>query len=88
MAKGYWLVSADIIDPSAVELYLTESDRAFRKFGGQLLVRDGNPERVEGAGRSNFLVVEFKDHTTARNATTRLNMAPRGTLRRTRYYST
>jgi ABC-type polysaccharide/polyol phosphate export permease/uncharacterized protein (DUF1330 family) len=65
MAKGYWLVAADIVDPSAVELYLTESDRAFRKFGGQLLVRDGNPERVEGAGRSNFLVVEFKDHTTA-----------------------
>ena len=66
MAKGYWLVSADIIDPSAVELYLTESDRAFRKFGGHLLVRGGKPDTVEGRGRSQFLVVEFKDYTTAR----------------------
>ena len=66
MAKGYWLVSADIIDPSGVELYLTESDRAFRKFGGQLLIRGGSPETVEGAGRSQFLVVEFKDYTSAR----------------------
>jgi ABC-2 type transport system permease protein len=66
MTKGYWLVSADIIDPSGVELYLTESDRAFRKFGGQLLVRGGSPETVEGAGRSQFLVVEFKDYISAR----------------------
>jgi ABC-type polysaccharide/polyol phosphate export permease/uncharacterized protein (DUF1330 family) len=66
MAKGYWLVAADIVHPSAVELYLTESDRAFRKFGGQLLVRGGSPETVEGAGRSQFLVVEFKDYTSAR----------------------
>ena len=66
MAKGYWLIAADIIDPSAVELYLTESDRAFRKFGGQLLVRGGSPETVEGTGRSQFLVVEFNDYTSAR----------------------
>jgi ABC-type polysaccharide/polyol phosphate export permease/uncharacterized protein (DUF1330 family) len=66
MAKGYWLVAADIIDPSAVELYLTESGRAFCKFGGQLLVRGGSPEAVEGTGRSQFLVVEFKDYASAR----------------------
>jgi ABC-type polysaccharide/polyol phosphate export permease/uncharacterized protein (DUF1330 family) len=65
MAKGYWLIAADIIDPSAVELYLTESDRAFRKFGGQLLVRGGKPETVEGTARSQFGVVEFKDYITA-----------------------
>jgi ABC-type polysaccharide/polyol phosphate export permease/uncharacterized protein (DUF1330 family) len=65
MIKGYWLVSADIIDPAGVELYLTESDQAFRKFGAHLLVRGGNSETVEGMGRSQFLVAEFKDYTTA-----------------------
>ena len=66
MPKGYWLVALDIIDPSAVELYLTESGRAFCKFGGHLLVRGGSPETVEGTGRSQFLVVEFKDYASAR----------------------
>ena len=65
MAKGYWLVALDIIDPSAVELYLTEADRAFRKFGGQLLVEGGKPEKVEGTARFQFGVIEFKDYITA-----------------------
>jgi len=65
MAKGYWLVALDIIDPSAVELYLTEANRAFRKFGGQLLVEGGKPEKVEGTARFQFGVIEFKDYITA-----------------------
>src|SRR6516165_144883 len=65
MAKGYWLVALDIIDPSAVELYLTETDRALRKFGGQLLVEGGKPEMVEGTARFQFGVIEFKDYLTA-----------------------
>src|SRR6516165_8188744 len=65
MAKGYWLVALDIIDPSAVELYLTEADRVFRKFGGQLLVEGGKPEMVEGTVRYQFGVIEFKDYSTA-----------------------
>src|SRR6516164_3461573 len=65
MAKGYWLFALDIIDPSAVELYVTETGRAFRKFGGQLLVSGGKPETVEGTARSQFGVVEFKDYITA-----------------------
>ena len=65
MPKGYWLVALDIIDHSAVELYLTEADRAFRKFGGQLLVEGGKPEMVEGTARCQFGVIEFKDYPTA-----------------------
>jgi uncharacterized protein (DUF1330 family) len=65
MAKGYWLVAVDIVDPSAVERFFAASDRAFRKFRGQLLLRGGCPETVEGAGRSQFLVVEFKDYEQA-----------------------
>src|SRR6516165_7602233 len=65
MAKGYWLVALDIIDPSAVELYLTEADRVFRKFGGQLLVEGGKPEMVEGTARCQFGVIKFKDYSTA-----------------------
>src|SRR5262245_54863680 len=62
---SYWLVSVDIIDPSFVDLYLTESDKAFRKFGARLLARAGKSETVEGKSRSHLVVVEFKDYTTA-----------------------
>ena len=65
MPKGYWLVALDIIDPSVVELYLTEADRVFRKFGGQLLVEGGKPEMVEGTARYQFGVIEFNDYSTA-----------------------
>jgi uncharacterized protein (DUF1330 family) len=39
---------ADIINPSAVGLYLAESDRTLLKFGARLLARGGKSETVEG----------------------------------------
>jgi uncharacterized protein (DUF1330 family) len=65
MAKGYWLVAADITDSEGYKEYLAESGKAFAKFGAQFLVRGGSSEQVEGKGRSRFVVLEFKDYATA-----------------------
>jgi uncharacterized protein (DUF1330 family) len=65
MAKGYWLVSADITDPERYKEYLAESAKAFRKFGARFLARGGQSEQVEGKGRSRFIVLEFKNYATA-----------------------
>jgi uncharacterized protein (DUF1330 family) len=65
MAKGYWLVSADITDPDGYKQYLAESGKAFAKFGARFLARGGRSEQVEGKARSRFVVLEFKDYVTA-----------------------
>jgi uncharacterized protein (DUF1330 family) len=65
MAKGYWLVSADITDPEGYKQYLAESGKAFAKFGARFLARGGQSEQIEGEGRSRFVVLEFKDYATA-----------------------
>ena len=65
MAKGYWLVAADITDSEGYKEYLAESGKAFARFGARFLVRGGSSEQVEGKGRSRFVVLEFKDCATA-----------------------
>jgi uncharacterized protein (DUF1330 family) len=67
MPKGYWMVSADIVDhnPNALESYLSQSDKALRNFGARLLARGGKFETVEGRGRSQFGIVEFENYAAA-----------------------
>jgi uncharacterized protein (DUF1330 family) len=65
MAKGYWLVAADITDAEGYKQYLAESGRAFAKFGARFLARGGPSEQVEGKTRSRSIVLEFKDYATA-----------------------
>jgi uncharacterized protein (DUF1330 family) len=65
MAKGYWVVGADVSDPEGYKLYIAENAEAFRKYGGRFLARGGRAEAVEGQARSRIVVVEFKDYETA-----------------------
>jgi uncharacterized protein (DUF1330 family) len=65
MAKGYWIVLADVNDPEGYKQYISESGQVFRKFGARFLARGGKSEKVEGVSRSRFVVIEFKDHPTA-----------------------
>jgi uncharacterized protein (DUF1330 family) len=65
MAKGYWLVSADITDPDGYKQYLAESGKAFAKFGARFIARGGPSEQIEGKGRSRVVVLEFKDYAAA-----------------------
>ena len=65
MAKGYWVVSADVTDPEGYKVYIAENAKAFTKYGARFLARGGRAEAVEGTGRSRTVVIEFKDYDTA-----------------------
>ena len=65
MAKGYWVVAGDVIDPEGYKLYVAENAKAFRKYGGRFLARGGKSEAVERAGRSRTVLIEFPDYATA-----------------------
>ena len=65
MAKGYWIVRVDVIDPEAYKAYVAANGAAFKKFGARFLVRGGAFEAPEGKARARNVVIEFKDHATA-----------------------
>ena len=65
MAKGYWVVSGDVIDPEGYKLYVAENAKAFHKYGARFLIRGGKSEIVEGKGRSRTVLLEFKDYPSA-----------------------
>jgi uncharacterized protein (DUF1330 family) len=65
MAKGYWIAHVDVSDPEGYKEYQVANATAFRKYGGQFLVRGGVSEMVEGKQRSRHVIIEFKDYATA-----------------------
>lgn len=65
MAKGYWVVSADVFDPEGWKAYMAANAKAFRKHDARFLVRGGMAENVEGQLRSRLVVIEFPTHAAA-----------------------
>ncbi|MDB5599192.1 MAG: hypothetical protein JWN71_1236 [Xanthobacteraceae bacterium] len=65
MAKGYWIAHVDVSDPEGYKAYQAANAAAFRKYGGQFLVRGGTNETMEGKVRSRHVVVEFPDYAAA-----------------------
>ncbi len=66
MAKGYWVVSADVSDPEGFRPYVTEHAKVFSKYGARYLIRSGGKsEVVEGGARSRTIVIEFPDYASA-----------------------
>ena len=59
MAKGYWIVRADVTDPEGYKAYAVADMPAIGKFGGRFLVRGGKFELCEGEARSRSVVLEF-----------------------------
>jgi uncharacterized protein (DUF1330 family) len=66
MAKGYWIAHVDVTDPEAYKAYVAANAVAFAKYGGRFLVRAGAFVAAEGNLRARHVVIEFKDHATAR----------------------
>lgn len=65
MAKGYWVVFADVTDPDGYKAYVAENAIAFRKYGGRFLVRGGRSDAPEGKPRSRTVVIEFPSYAAA-----------------------
>ena len=64
-AKGYWIVGLDVADADQYAEYVKLVRPYLSRNGGRFLVRGGQFEAVEGAGRSRNIVIEFPDYQTA-----------------------
>jgi uncharacterized protein (DUF1330 family) len=65
MAKGYWVVFADVSDPEGYKAYMTANAKALSKYGARFLARGGQVEPKEGKPRSRVVVVEFPSYSAA-----------------------
>lgn len=65
MAKGYWVVFADVTDPEGYKGYMAANAKALAKYDGRFLVRGGASTPKEGKPRSRVVVVEFPTFSTA-----------------------
>jgi uncharacterized protein (DUF1330 family) len=68
MAKGYWVVRVDIIDPVAYKKYTAFVGPFLAANGGRFLVRGGQHIVPEGAARARTVVVEFPSYEAAQAA--------------------
>jgi uncharacterized protein (DUF1330 family) len=60
MPKGYFFVEVEIADPAAYEAYRTAVPDIIASHGGRILVRDENPQPLDGAvPRRRRVIVEF-----------------------------
>ena len=60
MPKGYFFVELDIVDPAAYEAYRTAVPDIISAYGGRILVRDGDPQPLDGAvPHRRRVIVEF-----------------------------
>ena len=65
MAKGYWVVFADVTDPEGYKAYMAANTKALAKYGAHFLARGGPVEPKEGKPRSRVVVVEFPSYSAA-----------------------
>ena len=65
MAKGYWVVRADVSNPDEYAKYAVGNPTIFAKFGGRFIARGGKATVVEGTGRARNVLIEFPDFDTA-----------------------
>lgn len=65
MAKGYWIVRADITDPERYKLYMAANAAPLKKYGARFLIRGGRSEIPEGTSRMRNVVVEFPTYEAA-----------------------
>lgn len=65
MARGYWIVRVDVLDPEAYKDYAAANGAALAKYGARFLVRAGAFEAVAGAARARNVVLEFPSYEAA-----------------------
>ncbi len=67
MAKGYWIVRADIANPGQYQKYVAANAEPLARYGARFLVRGGHYDCTEGEARSRNVVVEFPSVEAARD---------------------
>jgi len=65
MAKGYWIVRADVADPEQYKLYVAANAKPLKEYGARFLVRGGGFETMEGVSRGRNVVLEFPSYEAA-----------------------
>jgi len=65
MAKGYWVVFADVNDPEGYKEYIAANGSALAKYDARFIARGGKTEPQEGSPRARVIVVEFPTYTAA-----------------------
>ena len=60
MPKGYFFVELEVTDPAAYEAYRTAVPDIITAHGGRILVRDGDPQSLDGTvPQRRRVIVEF-----------------------------
>lgn len=67
MAKGYWIVTANISDPEGFTPYRETAGPVIASFGGRAIVRGDVTELVEGESHGRPFIVEFPSLDAARD---------------------
>ena len=65
MAKGYWIIHADVNDIDAFERYRAANEAAFATVPHRYLVRGGTSVVREGSLRSRTVIIEFPSYEAA-----------------------
>jgi uncharacterized protein (DUF1330 family) len=65
MAKGYWVVFADVTDLEGYKDYIAANGQALAKFGARFLARGGKTKPQEGKPRARVIVLEFPTYQAA-----------------------
>lgn len=65
MAKGYWIVHADVHDTERYKDYIAANAAAFAAHGARFLARGGRFENPEGITRARNVVIEFPSYQAA-----------------------
>lgn len=65
--KGYWIVTANIVDPDGFTPYRETAGPIIAEHGGRAIVRGDVTEVVEGVAHGRPFIVEFPSYRAARD---------------------
>lgn len=65
MAKGYWIVRADVTDYQQFQKYAVATAGALKQYGARFLARAGEYTVPEGTSRTRNTIVEFPSYQAA-----------------------
>ena len=65
MAKGYWVVFANVTHPEGYKEFIAASAKALAKYGARFIAVGGKVQPNDAKPNSRVIVVEFPDYAAA-----------------------